>query len=426
MTPLLVSGPALSVLSSGGSAALWCHDVVHRTQNLRRVDDCLRAVCDTTGRPPRIASGPLLGTTLSEVLDRPQDAFPLSGDPAVPRRHRAAPGAGERVSTPRTGVLTDAPPGERRAEIGSPPPPGRLPRRSIRSDGPAGGSAPSSSTLPAPGVRVPVSRLRALAGPDSFRPARPSEGDVGGTVGAVRDRLRPTRRAKRTSASLTRLPDAPATAEAAVDDLVRRLARRLARRLGASADDDLASMRRAAPRVSPPDITETHLRELAGLDARPGLVTRTGDAEPEHTGRAAPPRHGQPTGPDRGPKARSARDSRTAAPPDDESPHPRPDVVTGVGLDVPASTLRSDPAVDLQGVGALSRFAETSARPPRLVDGPLADDTPAARGSAWTGSAPATPDVRAATAAAGLSQPDLELVMARILDDVARRHGIEV
>ncbi|WP_040398952.1 hypothetical protein, partial [Cellulomonas massiliensis] len=86
----------------------------------------------------------------------------------------------------------------------------------------------------------------------------------------------------------------------------------------------------------------------------------------------------------------------------------------------------AEPLTDGRQPHTVAHWAEPTSRPPRLGDGPLADDRPAARGLAWTGTGPTTADVRAATTSLGLAEPDLELVMTRILDDAARRHGIEV
>ncbi|QTE31202.1 hypothetical protein [Pengzhenrongella sicca] len=84
---------------------------------------------------------------------------------------------------------------------------------------------------------------------------------------------------------------------------------------------------------------------------------------------------------------------------------------------------RAEPRADARGVRALTRFAEQPAEPARLGPAPADGGAPAG-GDPSVGTWPA-PGERGA-GAAGLAEPDLERLLTRVLDDAARRHGIEV
>ena len=402
------------VTLGGGSAAQWCRDVVRVTRDVHRIDAALEAACATAPPAPRITATPLLGGALAEVVERTER--PLPDAAAEHRRRRRS----EAVARDLTGPHADdcpsgTRPRPRPVEAPDPvSPPGCAPRPAERPDP---GPAPSAPRSPS----VPAARLRALAGPDldACAPGRsPGAADAG---------RRTPRPAPRTGSSRPAQAVAPVHPSA---DLAASLASRLASRVGASGPDGLLRLGRARVRATGPatDLLATDLRTLAA----PGTADRALDTARERAadtpveaprGRRRRPAE-PPVGGHRAPPATDGTDSvRDPRAPTDApaAPDRTPSSPTVVPADVP-----TDLPTDLQGLRALARYAERPARPPRLGGGPLSDDTEAARGLPWTGTAPVTPDVRAATTAVGLNEPDLELVMTRILDDAARRHGIEV
>lgn len=404
-------------LRAGGAAAAWCRGVARATRDVHRVDAGLAAVCSAAPRRPRVATGPLLGSTLPRLVDRPVPEPPADDPAAATRRTRREEAARRDLVPPPA----DCPPGARPRPAPVPPPatphpPGRIPRPAAWC--PPDGATPGSAHRPPPaaGSRVPVGRLRAWAGPD-LRPGSAGLASAGPAKVAREERPRRTPPAV---AGVGGRPVAPAAL------LTGHVADRLARRIGASSAEALGGLARTTPRATgaTPDLTRADLRALAAPATQPDDQAPTPPPEsraPEDTprrrtrrrpGEVGPAARRQSTAPESGHSAARRPAEDAAAVPPSTGPTPRP--------------LLPDPIADRTVRRELSRFAEQPIQPPRLGGGPLSDDTAAARGEAWTGTGRATPDVRASSTAVGLSEPDLELLMTRVLDDAARRHGIEV
>lgn len=395
------------VTLGGGSAAQWCRDVVRVTRDVHRIDTALEAACATVSPAPRITATPLLGGALAEVVERTERPVPDAA--AEHRSHRRA----EAVARDLTGPHADdcpsgTRPRPRPVEAPDPvSPPGCAPRPAERLDP---GPAPSVPRSPS----VPVARLRALAGPDldACAPGRsPGAADAGRRTPWPAPRTGPSRPAQAVA------PVRPSAGLAA------SLASRLASRVGASGPDDLLRLGRARVRATGPatHLLAADLRTLAtpgAADHALGTARERAADTPVEAPRGRRRRPAEP--PVGGHRTRSTTDGADSV----RAPRARTDAPAAP--DRTPSTPAADPPTDVQGLRALARYAEPPAPAPRLGGGPLSDDTEAARGLPWTGTAPVTPDVRAATTAVGLNEPDLELVMTRILDDAARRHGIEV
>jgi len=402
-------------LDAAGGAAAWCRDTVRATAAVHHVDAAVAAACATRPRPPRLVPAPLLGDCLAQVVER--RPAPVPAEPQPRRTRRVEP------TTPAAGHAPDHPGSERRprpprVEPSEPAaPPGRVARPAVCPPDrlPAG---PLPQGVPAPRVgtmgTVGTARLRALAGEQGVWSVR-----AAGGAGAAPRPPWPARRADVPGPARGHLATAREAGERGAT-----LARRVAERLGGRVD--VAALRRARVRATGPvdGLTARDLRALAEA------------ASPEGTAATAPPGGAAPVPPPApgagpaeapDPARRSRRARRRAALAEPAGAGSARGAVdpSGAPPERPAPRAAA-PRADERDPHALARWAEPTARPPRLRDGPLADDAPAARGLAWTGTGPVTADARAATTALGLAEPDLELVMTRILDDAARRHGIEV
>jgi len=379
----------VGALHSGAGPASWCRDVVAATRSVHHVTDAVRSTCATARPTPRVSTGPLFGTALADVLDRPAPPSPPAS--AVEKdqvRRRTSPTTpvpaptaeicppGQLVRPTRT--LAPLPSVERTvAPTAADCPPEEVPGSSARAE--------RLTEQPA-SCRVPAGQLLALAGPTrTLTPASPAQ-----------------RRPVPASPSVRRpRPTVPAVSFApwAADQIARRLGTNLpGERLART------GLRQLDPAVGP---TKAQLLALA-VPARVVHAPTTSDE-------VAP----VPT--------RRRRDSRTP-----ERARPRAgsaEATTHRATPASVPAAHPTPRTDQSGLRELGTFAEQPTEPARLAADDRSDESATGLGGAFQGvgrrEMPAVPGVTPGTVA-GLAEPDLERLMTRVLDDAARRHGIEV
>ncbi|GAA3816183.1 hypothetical protein [Cellulomonas soli] len=417
------TGRTVLPLDAAGAPAAWCAASVRATRALHDVPDAVRAVCAAAPRTPHVLRGPLLGTCLTDVLDRapadPPDE-PAAGS-RPPRRSSSGGPVGAGVGRPAPGGARVADrfpaPGPRPETV----PPVRRTRAGGTTGAPRPGRAPGGSGAAV--AVVPEHRLRALAGPVGRAAAHPTG----------RRAARPgTGSAPARGSGRETLPGA--------EDLAARLARRLVQRVAGLAGgprasdggDALGQLARGALRP----VGTPAGPELAGLLARLVAAVPAGPAAPVGEGGAGSGRGVADVTP---PVPGRARRGRRGAPVTDETagPGPEPSGAARAGRG-PAVTPRPPSVADDRTgptrlwppAGSDERrphpegpLDERPGTPDRLRDG---DTAPAGRGETWTGVRPVTADTRASAAVVGLAEPDLEQLLTQVLTDAARRHGIEV
>jgi hypothetical protein len=391
-------------LHSGAGPASWCRDVVAATRSVHHVTDAVRSTCATARPTPTLTTSPLFGTVLADVLDRPAPTSrPASAVETGRVRRRTsltapapAPTAeicpsGQQVR--RTRTLAPLPSVERTVPPAAADcPPDEVPGSSARAE---------RLTEQQASCRVPVGRLLTLAGPtstpSSSSPTSPTS-PASPAPPAAPARLRavpapPVVRQPR--------PTVPAASFAPA------LADRVARRLGTNLLGERFA--RTGPWPLDPTVGPTKARLLAlALPARVVAAPATSDE-------AAPVR------------TRRRRDSRTP-----ERTRPRAgsaEATTHPATPTSVPAAHPTPRIDQSGQREVGTFAEQPTEPARLASDDRSDESATGLGGAFQGAGrremPAAPGVTPGTVA-GLAEPDLERLMTRVLDDAARRHGIEV
>lgn len=378
-------------LDAGGGPASWCRDVVTATRSVHHVTESVGATCATARKEPSVVRGPLFGSCLADVLDRP--APPAVQQPATPApRTRVRPTTPEPATTqevcppgqqprhrpsvtplpqparPEQPMVRTPDPGAHRTSVPAPLPPVDRREQRIEPDCPPdevpGSPARAARLTDQPAsCRVPAGHLLALAGPTRSLEVASSE-----PRSLPRPRTPQVRRPR---------PTAPA------EQFAPGVADRLVRRLGT--DVPTARLLRRGLRPLEPQDTPTKAQLLA-LAVPTRVVATPSDAAP------VPPRR-----------------RRAGTPP---TPAPTP-----------------TPRTDETAVRTLGGFAEQPTEPARLPADDRSDEAASGLGGAFQAAGrremPAVPGPTPG-AVAGLAEPDLERLMTRVLDDAARRHGIEV
>lgn len=372
----------MSALVGGGAPAAFRRACRNRTEGLLAVAAAVDSTCRAHRGAPTLLEGPLLGQALTDVTgftppdDQPVEQQPRPQRPWLSRRAPASPPRPHTDGAPRAAWH-----------------PQPVPQPHLRPRRPAGAVTgperpPAQRTvtgrLPGPDCRVDPGLLRRLAGalPDSTAP---------------RDRLPAPAHTPRAGNT----PDRPADGRS----VLRAAAQAVAGRLGV-APEAVHATGGTVPRPGP--MAPGHLlRRAPGGDDRAAPAARApilGSPPDQNHTEATPPSRatGHSTASIADPPGhRLAGHERPA---DDLAERARPPVVT-----------RGQEQSDRRDLRAVRTFGEQ----PRIrrservsVDAPV----------------PASPPDVAAADTTSLARPaaDLEDLMKRVLDDAARRHGIEV
>ncbi|WP_163541327.1 hypothetical protein [Occultella kanbiaonis] len=456
-------GGTLGHLAGGAGPAAWCRDTARLTRSVDVLDARVGAACAAAPAPPRLAEGPMLGRTLAQCVAGPDDH---GGDPgAGGRRERwrpsgiaddggARPGRGspgvvggssEDPFGPGRGGATGGPPGQRRWTPGgaaadpargpaagnhaAPDPaapgtdryPGAGAPEPRRPGAEAGRATGDLGLLPPPDACPPATRLRELAGPDAVDRRSQPPGPAGLRPRPAHPRRpRPTREhPARSGTAASHLPDA------GLDHVLERVRAGLAAAGLGALVDPAATARRPLHRASAADALALAASLTRGAGQWRNARSGTGSGEP---------------GPAGGP-ARERTDPRRTSGDDD---HPSTSAVGPTQATSPGAPLGGRPAPEgpeatprartaAHGLDPQAEFAIAPTRPARLVR--LAGDAEETEGGehGWPATWPAGPATATESSAApgvggsvpATSVPELERLVARMLTDAARRHGIE-
>ncbi|MBZ2199662.1 hypothetical protein [Occultella gossypii] len=443
-------GGALGHLAGGGGPAAWCRDTARLTRSVDVLDARVGAVCAAAHAPPRLAEGPMLGRTLAECVGGPGDGAGVP-DP-VGRRERwrhsgddddggARPGRGssgvvggwseDPFGLGRRGGAPGGPAGSgrwtpaadpvaRNTDARNPDAGAPVPQR----PGAGAGRTPNHlGQLPPPDACPPAARLRELAEPgDADRRSRPPR-----PAGQAPRPVHPPH--PRPAADTSARPGAAASQlpppDAGLDHVLERVRAGLgAAGLGALADP-ASTARRPLRRASAEDALALTASLTRGAGQWRNAWNGTGFGEP---------------GPAVGP-ARERRDARRTS---GDVDRPSTSAVGPTEAGRPGAPLAGWPTPDgrdaaphartaAHGLDPRTEFAIAPARPARLVR--LAGDAEETEGGehGWPATWPAGPATASESSAApgvggsvpATSVPELERLVARMLTDAARRHGIE-
>ncbi|MEP7765544.1 hypothetical protein [Sanguibacter sp. 25GB23B1] len=471
------SGPA-GLLDAAGGPALWCRSVRRAVEPLRAVDAGV-ALCARTPRPPALVTRPLLGDTLYECTDRsrapatPVPPVPEQDPPRAPagpdtrRETRPAPRRADEDASKTAPSTAGRPRGPARPGGPRPVPHPPRPPRGGPADGAVGTvlrslarQAPSSlpaAPAGAPSVRAPRTQTApdgtsAPSRPRSPLPAESCGDDLAAqTAGRVARTLGAADLSGLTTSRVRRVTGDPRTASA-----LRTVLDRLTGRLQ---DAGVADRQQGGPPGSTDrgstDPGSTRRTESAspvlGLPPASGRRRRRRDRPATEGADATAPRAGRDGagGPAGSTDARRGRGSPASQAGDGRPRRPgRSGGDTGEGTD---AVLRAPDRGSPPWAGTHDRSVPASRqgpgelpdRPGRLValGGAGLDDTPhdgsttGAAPSALAGTLGTTPQPTvwdssgiggAGGAVPAVSAPVLERLLERVLDDAARRHGIEV
>lgn len=376
----------MKALHEGASPEAFRRACETRTERLRFVDTAVSSLCEAIrDGAPTLLDGPLLGRTLSDLTDSVQESD--KHRPERPRRRTARPYPEVPSPTgPATGQVPT--PTDRWAE----PRPVPRPRRAkvLAHDGP--GRASHRGSMP-PGLPVGASRLdpgvlRRLAGelPVRWHSARRT---------AAPER-RPRAGAVPNGAAPDGAVDRRAGAAAAVEAVIQRL--------GLSTESAVL-FRTTIPRPGP---------------TAPGALLRRTQPEQLPASAAASVPSAGPSAPGEQPVEASSRTIKRRPPSFMAAPQAdgqEPGTTSRPAVDAEPETVTGSVEVrhDRREVRSVQRFAE------------LPDVRPTERVSV---DAPVHPGHGEATEPRASAYPlpgtDLEDLITRVLDDAARRHGIEV